>query len=123
MRRQQDLGQAQKRVVGRERLGCEDVEGCPRQAPGCEGLDQRRLVDDRARATLMSTAEGFIRARRRRSISPRVSSVRGQARTTMSLSARRVSRSRAWAGGGRGRPERLVANTLRPRPVAIAARA
>src|SRR5690606_35430686 len=48
VRRERDVGEADQRMVGRQRLGREYVQPGVRDAPALQRLDQRRLVDPRA---------------------------------------------------------------------------
>ena len=65
MGRDQHLGMLDQRVIGRRRLGLEDVDRRAGDLARVEGLDQGGLVDQAAPAQLMIRTPGFIWAESR----------------------------------------------------------
>jgi len=58
-----DVIETEKRTLRIRRLGLEDIERRAGDPASLQRLDQRGLVDERARPALTSTALGFMRAR------------------------------------------------------------
>ena len=94
-----------QRMTGRRRLALEHVDARRRRA--CRPSAHRRapaMSISAPRAVLISTASGFMRARRSRLTRPRVASVSGQCSESTSSSGSRSSRSRRPAAGVAARP-------------------
>ena len=109
---------------GQTRSGWPEGSGCtsntssaaPASAPACRAAASAAVSTTGPRATLMSTAPGRIRPISPASTRPRVASVSGQAITTASLCAHRVSRSTASTRPPSVAPLREAASTRMPKP-------